>query len=247
MLATLGVFTAFTRAVRDLAQPRILALLVLPMLVAIVSWSVLAYVFWDTWTGAFAGFTGDTAVARWLAQHGASWVLQGAGMFLGIALLLPAIVVTAMVLTELFAMPAIVSVVSEGYPALEKRKGGTVIGSMGNAVMAIVVFAVLWLITLPLWLTGIGALVVPALLSAYLNQKLFRYDALAEHASRNEYADIVSRNRLRLFGLGLILAPLYYVPILNLAVPVFAGLAFTHLCLAELAVLRGENNGRVRY
>lgn len=237
----LDLVSAFTRAVRDLAQPRILALLFLPMLVAIVSWSVLAYVFWDAWTGVFAAFVADTAAARWLAQHGASWVLQGAGMFVVIALLLPAIVVTAMVLTELFAMPAIVAVVSQRYPALEKRRGGTAIGSIGNALMAIVVFAVLWLITLPLWLTGIGAVIVPALLSAYLNQKLFRYDALAEHAGRDEYLDIVSRNRLRLFGLGLIVAPLYYVPILNLAVPVFAGLAFTHLCLAELAGLRTKS------
>jgi hypothetical protein len=232
------VFTALTRAVRDLAEPRMLALLFLPMLVAIVLWSALAYLFWDTWTGAFTALVADTAVARWLAQHGASWILQGAGMFFVIALLLPATVVTAMVLTELFAMPAIVSVASRRYPALEKRRGATVIGSVANAGIAIVVFAALWLITLPLWFTGIGAVIVPALNSAYLNQKLFRYDALSEHAGREEYVEIVSRGRLRLFGLGLILAPLYYVPLVNLAAPVFSGLAFTHLCLSELAELR---------
>jgi hypothetical protein len=113
-----------------------------------------------------------------------------------------------------------------------------VIGSVANAGIAIVVFAALWLITLPLWFTGIGAVIVPALNSAYLNQKLFRYDALSEHAGREEYVEIVSRGRLRLFGLGLILAPLYYVPLVNLAAPVFSGLAFTHLCLSELAELR---------
>jgi uncharacterized protein involved in cysteine biosynthesis len=234
----LNLFTALARAVRDLAEPRVLAVLFLPMLVAIALWSVLAYVFWDTWTGAFTALLVDTAAARWLAQHGASWMVQGAGIFFVIALLLPAIVITAIVVTELFAMPAIVSVASRRYPTLEKRKGGTLIGSVANAAIAIGVFAALWLITLPLWFTGIGAIVLPALNSAYLNQKLFRYDALAEHAGRDEYIEILTRNRLRLFGLGLLLAPLYYVPFVNLAAPVFVGLAFTHLCLAELADLR---------
>ena len=137
----LDLFTALARAVRDLAEPRVLALLFLPMLVAIGLWSVLAYVFWDTWTEAFMALVADTAAARWLAQHGASWILQCAGIFFVFALLLPGIIVTAIILTELFAMPAIVSVVSRRYPMLEKRKGGTVAGSIGNAALAIVVFA----------------------------------------------------------------------------------------------------------
>jgi len=36
-----------------------------------------------------------------------------------------------------------------------------------------------WIVTLPLWLTGVGAVLAPVLTSAYLNQRMFRYDALA--------------------------------------------------------------------
>jgi hypothetical protein len=237
------VLTAIARAIRDVLEPRILALLFLPMLIAFVLWSALAFVFWDTWTGAFRELVANTAAARWLAQHGATWLLEGIGIFLLIALLLPAIFITAMVLTELFAMPAIVSVASRRHPGLERRRGGTVIGSVANAGLAITVFALLWLITLPLWLTGIGAVVLPALNSAYLNQKLFRYDALSEHAARDEYVEIVRRNRLRLFGLGLLLAPLYYVPLVNLAAPVFTGLAFAHFSLSQLDQLRRQRDG----
>jgi len=39
----------------------------------------------------------------------------------------------------------------------------------------------------------------------------------------------------------LLLAPLYYVPLLNLVAPVLGGLAFTHFCLAELVRLRGKS------
>ena len=231
----LTLLSALGRALRDLAQPRVLAVLVLPMLGAILLWSVLAFFFWDAWLEAFRSFAGGTSVARWLEDRGATWVLDSLGIVLVIGLLLPATIITAVMVTELVAMPVIVAVAGRSYPMLEKRSGGTLAGSLVNALTAVALFAVVWLVTLPLWLSGIGAVVLPALNSAWLNQKLFRYDALAEHASREEYVALVKCNRSALFALGLMLAPLYYVPIVNLAAPVVSGLAFTHFCLALLS------------
>lgn len=232
------LLNAFVRALRDLKQPRVLAVLVLPMAAAVLLWSVLAFFFWDSWTAGFRSLIDGSAVARWIVARDAAWVLDSLGVLVVIALVVPAVVLTAVLITELAAMPVIVSVASNRYPELEKRQGGTIAGSVANAVFAILFFGVLWIGTLPLWLTGIGAVILPAANSAYLNQRLFRYDALSEHASRGEYLHIVSRNRARLFALGLLVAPLYYVPLLNLAAPTLAGLAFTHFCLAELAALR---------
>jgi CysZ protein len=93
-------------------------------------------------------------------------------------------------------------------------------------------------VTLPLWLTGIAAVVLPALLSAYLSQRLFRYDALAEHATAEEYRRLARDERGRLYLLGLMLAGLYYVPVVNLIAPTATGLAYTHYCLDRLARLR---------
>jgi CysZ protein len=232
------VISALGRALSDLAQPRILAVLVVPMLGAILVWSVLAFFFWDAWTSAFRALVDDTGFGRWLAGLGAAWVLEGVGVLVVIVALVPAVLITALIVTELIAMPVIVSIVGRRYPGLEKRAGGSAAGSVANASLAVVAFACLWLVTLPLWFTGIGAIVVPALNSAYLNQRLFRYDALSEHASPEEYESLVKRERLGLFGLGLTLAPLYYVPLVNLAAPVIAGLAFTHYCLSALAESR---------
>jgi uncharacterized protein involved in cysteine biosynthesis len=67
---------------------------------------------------------------------------------------------------------------------------------------------------------------------------MFRYDALSEHASAEEFGAIVRGTGRRLYGLGLALAVLLYVPLVNLAVPVLSALAFTHLCLGELSRLR---------
>jgi len=80
--------------------------------------------------------------------------------------------------------------------------------------------------------------VLPVVLSAYLNQRLFRYDALSDHASAAEYRAILKLSRGRMYMLGALRALLYYVPLLNLLAPVLSGLAFTHFCLGELARLR---------
>ena len=234
------VLGAFARALRDLGRPRVLAVMLLPMLGAIVLWSLLGWFFWDTWTASLNTLIAGSAAARWLSSHGAAWVSDSLSVILVIALLLPAILVTVMLITELAAMPMIVSVVGDQYPGLAKEGHGSVLGSVINASVAISVFAVLWIATLPLWLTGIGAVVLPALISAYLNQRLFRYDALAEYATADEYAAIVRRARGRLYVLGLLLALVYYVPFVNFIAPVLAGLAFTHLCLGELARQRSE-------
>lgn len=237
----LTVFGAFMLALRDLAHPRILAILLLPMLGAIFLWTALAWFFWDAWTAGLGALMEGTAAMRWLVAQGAAWLTQSTAALLVVVLLVPAILVTAILITELLAMPVIVSVAARAFPALEKRAGSTIVGSLANAAVAIVIFALLWIATLPLWLTGVGALVLPALNSAYLNQRLFRYDALAEHASREEFGLIVAANKGRLYGLGLLLSPLYYVPFVNLVAPVVTGLAFTHFCLAELARLRQES------
>jgi hypothetical protein len=182
---------------------------------------------------------------RWLVARGMTWVLESLSVVVVIALLVPATLITAVLITELVAMPIVVSVASRSYPGLEKRPGGSIAGSVANAAAGSAIFLVLWLVTLPLWLTGIGAVILPPLNSAYLSQRLFRYDALAEHASREEYSEIVKRNKRPLYGLGVMLAPLYYVPLVNLAAPVISGLAFTHFCLGALAALRQDSVGRV--
>jgi hypothetical protein len=40
--------------------------------------------------------------------------------------------------------------------------------------------------------------------------------------------------------LGLVLAPLSLIPVVNLFAPIYAGIAFTYLCLDELAAARAR-------
>src|SRR5256885_4729440 len=138
-------------------------------------------------------------------------------------------------------MPAMVAHVGgRDYPRLVRRKGGTLAGSLWNAFAALMVLALLFAVTLPLWLVPLLWPVLPIALFGYFNQRVFRYDALAEHATAAEIAEIVRRDRGGLFLLGVALALVGHVPVLGLLMPVYGGLAFIHYGLGRLGELRSE-------
>ena len=158
-------------------------------------------------------------------------------------------VATALAAIAVLTMPVIVkTVAARHFPQLTARRGGTFAGSARNAMVALLVFVPLWLVTLPLLFLPPVYVVVSLLLNAWLSQRMFRYDALAEHASAPEIAVVLRENRVRLLGLGLVLSPLSLIPVVNvLVLPIYAGIAFTELCLAELArSARGCRQRRAR-
>ncbi|HXF65079.1 MAG TPA: EI24 domain-containing protein [Burkholderiales bacterium] len=234
-----AVLRAMAGALRDLREPRMLALALLPAAAALALWAALAWAFapdWARWVGEAAA---GAAWLGWLRDLGLSSIAAWAAAIAVVALLLPLMLIAALLVTEIVAMPVVVPwVAARHYPGLERRRGGTALGAAANAARETLAFAALWLVTLPLWLTGVGALLLPPLLAAHYNQRMLRYDALAEHASAEEFRAVVRGTAGRLYLLGLALALLYYVPLVNLAVPLLSALAFTHFCLGELARLR---------
>jgi CysZ protein len=152
---------------------------------------------------------------------------------------------TALTAIAVLAMPVIVrTVAARHYPTVAPLRGGTFAGSLGNAATALALF-------IPLWLASLVLLFIPPLyavasltLNAWLTQRMFRYDALAEHAARAEIAAVIARSRTRLMGLGLALSPLSLIPLVNIFVlPLYGGIAFTELCLAELEAFRASGQG----
>jgi hypothetical protein len=145
------VITALTRATRNLFEPRIIAIMFVPMLGSLVAWTLLAWLFWDAWTGGIAGAMGSTTVAGWLQGWSATWVIDYTAMLVVVIAILPAMFVTALVITEIIAMPVIVRFVAERHhPDLARAAGGTIIGGVLNAAAGIGIFALLWIFTLPL-------------------------------------------------------------------------------------------------
>lgn len=232
------LLTACVRALRDTLTLRMLALAIWPLLAGLLIWLVLAWLYWARWTHGVDVWMAGSFIARWLPDgvpllaHYAAW--------LGLVLvLIPAVLATAGMLAALLAMPLIVGfVATRDYPVLQRRQGGSWRGSMINTLFALAVFGALWLLTLPLWFTLVLGPPLALALSGWLIQRLFRYDALAEHADAAEYRTLVSACRGRFFLLGVTVALLYALPVVNLLAPVAGGLMFTHYALARLAELR---------
>ena len=232
------ILHAFRKALQDLFRPQVLLMVAVPILCASALWLFLGWFFWERLTQWVNAMLLAAPFGQWIADW-ANGVLQFFGSVIALALLAPGILITAMVITEFFTMPGLVTFVAQRYyPGLERQHGGTVTGSVVNSVIAITVFTLLWVVTLPLWFTGIGALIVPVISSAYLNQRIFRHDALSDHASRGELRALNRDNRRKLYLLGLLLAVFFYVPFFNVLAPALTGLAFTHYQLGKLAKLR---------
>ena len=229
-------------AAKSMLHPIILVIVLVPMMIALALWIGIGWTYWDTWSSGIRNALIAHMPSDWMsleAARVASW-LAGA---LVVAILTPVVILTALLIATVFAMPVLVRHVAQSnFPDLQLRRGGTITGSMWNAVTAIGIFLLLWVATLPLWLLGPLAAPLPVVLSAYLNQRLFRYDALSEHATAQEMKRVFARANKRLFLLGLITGLLYFIPPFNVLAPVYAALAFIHLCLTELATLRASES-----
>lgn len=233
-----SIFEALSRAFRDLFQFQVLWIVIWPILAASLLWLLLGIAFWSTFSGWIASGLTAIGIQTWLEGVEPRWVAYGIQAITHLILFVPLVFVTALVITALFAMPALIHLVSDrDYPHLERENGGGFAGSLLNALIALGIFVAIWLITLPLWLIGAG-LVIPFIATAYLNQRLFRYDALAEHASLDEMRAIFSSQRSLLWGLGLLTGLVQFIPILNLFAPVLTALAFIHFGLERLKNLR---------
>jgi uncharacterized protein involved in cysteine biosynthesis len=211
------------------------------MLAAGLLWLALGVTFWSTFSGWIAQGLAAAGIQDWLTGLEPVWIAHAIQALLHLLLFIPAVYLTALVITALFAMPALVRMVADrDYPQLERKKGGGLAGSLWNALIALVLFVGLWIVTLPLWLVGAGV-IVPFAAAAWLNQRLFRYDAVAEHASAAEMAALFRSERPGWWGLGLLTGLVQFVPLLNLFGPVFAALAFIHFGLARLDAQRAAS------
>jgi hypothetical protein len=79
---------------------------------------------------------------------------------------------------------------------------------------------------------------IPLVVLTWGNQRLLRYDALAEHADKAEMARIFGERRTSLYTLGFLLALVAFVPLVQFLGPVVFGLVFIRYLLGTLIELR---------
>jgi hypothetical protein len=216
----MSVARSLLYALANVLHPRMLWLMLWPMLVALALWGSVALLLWGKLAVRLAGWLEqalDYALAWSHLDFGtAALVAANVLLFIGFV---PLVYLTALFILSLFGMQKMVDyVASRSYPQLERRRGG------GIAVLP------------PLWP------IIPLVILGWVNQRLLRYDALAEHADRDEMRRIFRARRGSLYLLGVLLALAAYVPIVGFFAPVLFGLAFIHYLLGALANERAAHN-----
>lgn len=233
------MFEALAIATRDFFRPRMLGLVLWPLLGSILLWLVLGFVLWHPLVNGLQNLAAVPALRNLLGDGVLHWFSAFSVLIVLLLIFPPLVQATALLITATIAMPVMLKdVAARDYPQLQRRRGGGIAGSIWNALAATLIYLLLWLLTLPLWFFGIPALVLPVVLGGWYNDRLFRYDALAEHADGDEYTLLKRRAGGSFFLLGCVGAAIQLVPLLNLIAPVYSGLCFVHLGLAELARLR---------
>jgi hypothetical protein len=266
------LFTTFGRAVLSQLHFRMLLLTVLPFVLSLAIWGLALWFGLGPfglgpsvdWIGRyFSDLATSNTAASMLDWVGADAIQAALLSLLAMWLLLPLMIMTALIFVGVFAMPAIsVHVAASDFPELEKRRGGSLLGSVLGGLFAFLMFLVLWLLTLPLMAVPPLNLLVQPLLWGWLTYRVMAYDALASHASAEERRHIMRRHRWPLLAIGVIMgaagaAPtllwlggalaVIFLPVLASAsiwlyvlIFVFTGLWFQHYCLEALAMERGS-------
>jgi hypothetical protein len=227
------VAIASLRAIRDFGRGDIFLQALWPPLASFFGWAIVA---WFTWAPLSAWVVANLPPWPWLAWLG-PWLVP----VIVLLLFAPLVYVTTLLLIGAFALPKMMAIVAaRDYPKVSRRgtPAAALWGSLGNTLVTGLIFVIGWMVSLPLLLVPGGMLVLPLLWGAWVNQRAFRFEALAEHATASERAELVRRERSRFWAAGLVSALAAQVPVANLLAPAFAALLFTHLGLSALARLR---------
>jgi uncharacterized protein involved in cysteine biosynthesis len=261
-----AVFQAYGRALRSQFSGRILLLSLLPLALSVALWGGLLWLFMQPlldWLRAlFSDYGGFATSGGILAMLGLSVLKAMIVPIAAMLLLLPLMILTSLLFMGVVAMPAIGRhVTRRQYDKLEQKQGGSMLGSLAVNLFAMLVFVVLWIVSLPLYAFPPLALVAQALLWGWLTSRVMSYDALAAHASPDERAVLQRRHRTPLMVIGtlsglagalpgiawiggavlsVVLFPfLAMLSIwLYIVIFIFTGLWFQYYCLQALADMR---------
>lgn len=261
------ILDSFWRAVAYCMHPRVILVSLLPLVLIVGAISGLGYFYLDSALGL---------VSRWLESFelfNSAWIwLDSVGMgklkvvlppIIVIAVVTPVIVMGSLLVVALLMTPVIVKLVGKRrFADLERKQGasfwGSVAWSLGHTVLALLAMVV----SIPLWLIPPLVLVLPPLIWGWLSYRVMAFDALAEHASKEERHTLFRRHRLPLAGMGILVGYLGAGPSLiwsfgfqaMMMAPIlvwvsiwiytlifaFASLWFAHYALAALRDLRRE-------
>ena len=263
------LFDSFWRAAAYCLRPRVMLLSVVPLLLMALLALVLQHFYWDAAVQGMASLLDDStllaSMLSWLASWGVLNVMDWLAPLMVVLLASPVLVVVSLLAVAFLMTPALVNMVAvRRFPSLERKQGGALLASISWSLASTVMALLALLFSVPLWLVPPLVLVLPPLIWGWLTYRVMAFDALAEHASKDERREVLRRHRVTLLGMGVLTGYLgaapsivwasgvvfaaAFVVLLPLAIWIytlvfaFSSLWFAHFCLQALAQLRAANS-----
>ncbi|MBV2167349.1 MAG: EI24 domain-containing protein [Bdellovibrio sp.] len=238
------ILQSLRQSFEALLRFRMFLLIFLLPVAAVIGLFLLFVIYWQEWSAGLTALFAGMSVFQWIE----SWSgLQELSLWFSMAFLIlvfiPLVYLTSVLLISVLVMPLVVKWVGDSdFKHLEKKRGGSFLGSLWNTLVGTVVFVVVFIATLPLWLVPGFQIGLPLLLTSWLNKKVFLYDVLQDFATQEERVRIAKAQSLPLYGMGCLLGFLSYIPLAFFFVPVLSALSYTYFGLNALAALRkGES------
>jgi len=253
------LFDSFWRALAYTLHARVMAYSLLPlglMVVLALGWG---YYFWEPSVGwvreTLVTWAWVQLVLGWLHMQGSPDVFVTLAPLLVILAITPMLVVLSLLAVTWMMTPLLVKLVARRrFHGLERRHGATLLASVGWTLGCVLLATLAFVLTLPLWLVPPLVMIIPPLVWGWLTYRLMAFDALAQHASREERIEVMRRHRLPLhlgavpslfWASGALMAAAFLL-LLPLAIWIysvifaFTSLWFAHYTLTALRDLRAE-------
>ena len=200
---------SFWRAAAYCLHPRVIALSVLPLVLMAAAAFGLGYFFWepalDAVRHALENWPMAATVTGWIESAGGPGIKSVIAPLVVVLLATPAIVVVALLLVALMMAPAMLALVAERrFPTLEKKRGGSLLGSVALSLAVTLVALLAMILSLPLWLIPPLVLVLPPLIWGWLTYRVMTYDTLTKHASSAERQTLVAHHHPFLLGIDVL-------------------------------------------
>lgn len=261
---------SFWRAAAHCLYPRVIGLSLLPLLLMLLLAWAGSHFFWDAAVQAVRTALESSDILAMVWGWFQAWGMEQAPATLAplivVVLTTPVIMIVSVLVVAVVMTPALVTFVAKRrFPLLERKRGASFVASLAWSLGATVAAMTALLVSIPLWLIPPLVLVLPPLIWGWLTYRVMVFDALAEHASRQEREEIFKRHRMRLLAIGILCGYLGAAPgivwasgvlfaaaffvLIPLAVWIytlvfaFSSLWFTHYALDALQRLRAEQIG----
>ncbi len=236
---TRELFDSFWRAAAYCLHPKVIALSLAPLAIVGGIAAALGWFYWEPTLAGVRASLDDSALLEplfaWLRSIGAGGWVSVLVPLVVVALAVPVFVVTTLLVAAMLMTPAIVRLVAaRRFPRLEARRGGSFWHGAAISLGCTAVAALALVLSIPFWFVPPLVLVLPPLIWGWLTYRVFAYDVLAVHASREERLRLLTAERWPLLGMGIACGAMGAAPSLLWAVGALALVLAPFLILASI-------------